>query len=105
MADPSKCVPVRDVLSALLLFNADFSPFAAVQWFLTSLFFAEILFFVRLSCVGKGDVGSNGSAGAFNPRILLSPLVPRPLNLRARYSAQRRGLLALAGWRARRNTG
>ena len=46
MADPSKCVSVKDVLSALFLFNADFSPFAAVQWFLTCLFFAEILFFV-----------------------------------------------------------
>ena len=45
VADPSKNVPIREVLASLFLFNADSSPFAAVQWFLTSLFFAELIFF------------------------------------------------------------
>lgn len=42
---PDQFVPWDKIARSLFLFNADFSPFAAIQWFLTALFLSEILFF------------------------------------------------------------
>lgn len=49
--DPAQMVPVSQVLYSMATFNADLSPFAVVQWFLTCLFFVEIAFYllVRLA--------------------------------------------------------
>ncbi len=53
LACAQQFVPWTQILKSVFLFNADISPFAAVQWFLTALFFAEILFFLLIRLLPK----------------------------------------------------
>ena len=53
IAAPDQFVPWGKIAESLFLFNADFSPFAAVQWFLTALFFSEVIFFLFLRLLPK----------------------------------------------------
>lgn len=53
IAAPDQFVPWEKIAESLFLFNADFSPFAAVQWFLTALFLSEMIFFLFLRLLPK----------------------------------------------------
>ena len=43
LTDPSGCVPVAEFVRGLLWANAEISPFASIQWFLTCMFFSQLI--------------------------------------------------------------
>lgn len=55
IAAPDQFVPWEKIAESLFLFNADFSPFAAVQWFLTALFLSEVIFSCSCVCCRSGN--------------------------------------------------
>ena len=80
IGEPEAIVPVGDVAEALFNKNAELSPYECIQWFLTALFFASILFciictvckginnsewIIMLICLGFGVIGYLMSNASF----------------------------------------